>query len=770
MGARSPAFSSNASSASISNSNSHAGSAFGSATPSSSKPLLAAQSGHDSMYGSNARDSSSTAGLPARASSAVFSSFVDKLVRKRAQRQAFREFLCYLPFLAFFMAFLLTGRGTDVSFFVEESIRVSIITDRYFDGVAAQNFVGVYEVEEIWQWIQLILRPTLWPPDSDDVERTYLSRYNKLVGALRMRQLRVDPQDCSLKSEYKMTGTGDPVFTAGRCFPGFSQPKQAKSAFPLAASVTVPDAIQKYVASGLRYNACPNYDSEWSETFFGATNVYYPCGGYIVDLPFTVTNDTAADVFNFLYAANWIDKATAVVTFEFFTYNAGVNMFSKNRIWIDFSNGGAAIPQWWLQPFNTRPLRYMIDWIVGACHIIFFLYCFYYFGCYFFDMYRQGPAKFYVGFWNWFDTVNLLLFVVVLTLRAIWYFQVELNDVDIAMSSYPERLSYLAWIAQVELQVNALNAPLSFMRVFRFLGVNARLNIIGRTLSRASGDLFSFAFMFVIVFLGFSTFAYITYGSDMPNYATFPRAAESTFFILLGNSEYDAMREVNRILTPLFFFAYLLLALFVLFNMFLAILNDSYAKSNEECKESSFGDQIKKFINRWFERRRIKKQFGKEALTMDDVRGIDVDLLQKVRDYVESQQGCFIISENMIRSVVGENASQEQVLRLLRAFRRFDKDNNNIFDANEMMSLDETRLCGNNVPWSPAAPSSNQAVSASPRAKTGKTSFADIASHLLPSSPSSSSSSLSTQQRLQALNDAFDALLATASKKVSTSN
>ena len=62
------------------------------------------------------------------------------------------------------------------------------------------------------------------------------------------------------------------------------------------------------------------------------------------------------------------------------------------------------------------------------------------------------------------------------------------------------------------------------------------------------------------------------------------------FRIILGDFDFHQIENANRVLGPTFFISYVFFVFFVLLNMFLAIINDTYAevKSDIAAQESEF--------------------------------------------------------------------------------------------------------------------------------------------------------------------------------------
>jgi len=72
------------------------------------------------------------------------------------------------------------------------------------------------------------------------------------------------------------------------------------------------------------------------------------------------------------------------------------------------------------------------------------------------------------------------------------------------------------------------------------------------------------------------------------------------FRILLGDFDFHRLEESNRYLGPAYFVLYVFFIFFVLLNMFLAIINDSYSEAKDLIPDTKItfgmGDYIKMVI------------------------------------------------------------------------------------------------------------------------------------------------------------------------------
>lgn len=78
----------------------------------------------------------------------------------------------------------------------------------------------------------------------------------------------------------------------------------------------------------------------------------------------------------------------------------------------------------------------------------------------------------------------------------------------------------------------------------------------------------------------------------------FPYFRLTLFRIILGDFDFKALQDAQSVLGPLYFLVYIFFVFFVLINMFIAIINDTYldVKSNQMSQPSEF--QMKSFFKK----------------------------------------------------------------------------------------------------------------------------------------------------------------------------
>ena len=84
------------------------------------------------------------------------------------------------------------------------------------------------------------------------------------------------------------------------------------------------------------------------------------------------------------------------------------------------------------------------------------------------------------------------------------------------------------------------------------------------------------------------------------------------FRIILGDFNFREIEDANRFLGPLFFISYVFFVFFVLINMFLAIINDTYAEVKSDLAQQeddfAFGDYFKKGYDKMMNKLSFKRE------------------------------------------------------------------------------------------------------------------------------------------------------------------
>ena len=246
------------------------------------------------------------------------------------------------------------------------------------------------------------------------------------------------------------------------------------------------------------------------------------------------------------------------------------------------------------------------------------------------------------------------------------------TDLDAGTINYVDFVP-IGVIAIQELDVSSLNFFLMYFSFFKFLQNVPRMNAILLTVSSAAFDLVLFIVMAVIVQFGFSCAFYVCFGGQLAEYRTVGEATTTLMKILLGDFDYGALVNANRVMAPVLFFLYQLFVFFILLNMFVAIINDSYAevKGNQTEEDLNYYSNLMKKISG-----RIMGIFQKKK-QLNQL----VDELQKTDANADN-----LIDEEELAAVLQNNPKTLEILKASGAkelMAKYDVSGDGVLDKEE---------------------------------------------------------------------------------------
>ncbi|XP_013783094.1 polycystin-2-like [Limulus polyphemus] len=199
---------------------------------------------------------------------------------------------------------------------------------------------------------------------------------NRLLGAPRLRQLRVRNNSCIIPDEFKRAITD--------CYNVYSSKNEDTQSYGV------------YDGTAWNYNSAEKLGGS---NYWGML-AWYGKGGFYVDLG--VNRSKTEEILTELKLYRWIDQASRAVFLDFTVYNANVNLFCVIRLVFEFPPTGGMIPSWNFE--TSKLIRYISskDIFIAALEIIFVIFTLYYFV----EELQEG-AKDLVGFAVMFSIVFL---------------------------------------------------------------------------------------------------------------------------------------------------------------------------------------------------------------------------------------------------------------------------------------------------------------------------------------------------------------------------
>ncbi|KAB7501550.1 Polycystin-2 [Armadillidium nasatum] len=195
-----------------------------------------------------------------------------------------------------------------------------------------------------------------------------------------------------------------------------------------------------------------------------------------------------------------------------------------------------------------------------------------------------------------------------------------------------------------------------------------------------------------VFFAWFKLFKYISFNKTMTQlFSTLSRVSDFSSFInavftllrtILGDFNFQAIEEANRILGPLFFLSYVFFVFFVLLNMFLAIINDTYSEVKSEIASQKNEFEIADYFKRGYNN--MLGKFGRRD------KLIDIENALKLSDH----SGDGRLSFDECRKNLKKCNFSDMEIEMF--FARYDIDGNRLLEPEEIKRMLSDLECKRN--------------------------------------------------------------------------
>ncbi|XP_050982365.1 polycystic kidney disease 2-like 1 protein [Labeo rohita] len=553
-----------------------------------------------------------------------------------------KELLIYIVFLVD-LCLLTYGMTSSATYYYTKAM-----TDLFVNlpGASGISFSSIGTMNDVWTYMEGPLLDSLywtkWYNDEPlpNGNQSFIYYENMLLGVPRVRQLKVKNNSCKVHKDFQQEITD--------CFDVYSDKKEDDSVFGLINGTAWQYHSEKEIKGSNHWGLLATYSG----------------AGYYQDL--AKTKEESAAILADLNDNLWLDRGTRALFIDFTAYNANINLFCVIRLVVEFPATGGAIPSYQIR--TVKLIRYVTTWdyfIVG-CEIVFCVFILYYIVEEILE-FRIHKLSHFNSIWNILDIVVILLAVVAIVFSAFRTIKVDelLGNLLEKPDIYADFEFLAFWQTQYN-NMNAVNLFFAWIKIFKYISFNKTMTQLTSTLARCALDIFGFAIMFFIVFFAYAQLGYLLFGMEVETFSTFNKCIFTQFRIILGDFDYDAIDRANRVLGPIYFFSYVFFVFFVLLNMFLAIINDTYSEVKSELASQKDEFHISDLIKQSYEKTFMKLKLKKEKIS-------DV---QKALDSGSSE-----LQFKDFRDALKEMGHADH--EISATFSRFDQDGNQTLDKQE---------------------------------------------------------------------------------------
>ena len=189
--------------------------------------------------------------------------------------------------------------------------------------------------------------------------------------------------------------------------------------------------------------------------------------------------------------------------------------------------------------------------------------------------------------WNVLDFLNYTMFMISFVCRirgfnAVPIIQAEIESLNAeTMHMMYINFSGLGHWDQLQQDITAFNAILTWIKLFKYLDFFDSLQMLINTLTRAVPMLGSLMITIVIVLLGAGQSFFMAFGLEVHTYRDFYSSVSGLLRMAVGDFDYTELADSNRVLGPVLFWLYIMLAFFVMMSMFIALISEAFKDAKD---------------------------------------------------------------------------------------------------------------------------------------------------------------------------------------------
>ncbi|CAH2301373.1 polycystin-2 isoform X1 [Pelobates cultripes] len=514
--------------------------------------------------------------------------------REKYLKIVLRELVTYIVFLVI-LCVLTYGMVTSSMFYYTKTMS-QLFIETPISKTDNTNFKTLLTMDDFWKYTEgPLLDGLYWDMFYNNQamgeNQSFIYYENMLLGVPRLRQVKVRNGTCTVPEDLK-----DDI-------------KDCYDMYSVSNEDTSPFGPKNGTAWTYTKEKDLNGSSQWGiiSTYSGA--------GYYLDLSRN-RKDCSVQI-KTLKVNKWLDRGTRAVFIDFSVYNANLNLFCVVRLLVEFPATGGIVTSWQFQTVKLIQYISTFDYFLATCEIALCIFILYYIVEEIIEI-RLHRLHYFRSLWNCLDIVIIVLSLVGLAIGLYRISSVEepLNNLLLDQNAFPNFESLAYWQIQFN-NVAAVTVFFAWIKLFKFVDFNRTMTQLSTTMSRCAKDILGFSIMFFIIFLAYAQFAFLVFGTQVDDFSTFQDCILTQFRILLGDFEFNDLEEANRILGPIYFTTFVFFTFFILLNMFLAIISDTYSEVKTDMAQQKSEMELTDLIKKGCSKAMVKLKLKKTAV--DDI-------------------------------------------------------------------------------------------------------------------------------------------------------
>ncbi|KAK4314860.1 hypothetical protein Pmani_013883 [Petrolisthes manimaculis] len=502
------------------------------------------------------------------------SALVTQLSKKREMKQVLQDIGAYCFFLLILFV-LVKGKADVNAYYLQHHMSNTFVK---FGHRELDFSTKIITANHLWTWIHTVIldevRAQRWynkePPYG---LRGFLDdRHNRIVGYSIIRQVRSNPDGC---------------FTPGAMRRGNEKCSGRRGEYE-EEQRDFCNGWHQLKGPGLtcKHDEFKFLSSEELETYSMTGKLgSYGGGGYVIHLNGLQKDDS--ENLKKIQELGWINKHTRAVILEFSTYNANVNLFTKCTVMAEFNEGGGITPTWSFEPIQLLREQGISGKVIMLCEVLFLVATVLFtLG----ELWKMKKLKlsYFTFYWN---LAELSILLISYATVGIYFYRDQVTQA--ALKEFNEtdgkgyiRMDKAVMLDQYYIYLLGFIVFFSILKLIKLLQFNKRMDVLALTIQRCWDELSVFFIAMGTVFFAFCCLFYFIYITHLEEFARFLPAVETSFKMILGKFDFEAMNQANSI-SPLLFFMFSVMMSMILINIMLTIILRAFNEVKIELRNRS---------------------------------------------------------------------------------------------------------------------------------------------------------------------------------------
>jgi hypothetical protein len=312
---------------------------------------------------------------------------------------------------------------------------------------------------------------------------------------------------------------------------------------------------------------------------YAAVRNTYLGGGFVFKMKgdsLSIANQTQT-----LKQLEWIDKQTAAIFVEFTLFNPNINLYQSCLILFEILNTGGFVASAQFNPIDLNDLNnggiLTFKILINIIYLIFI--------CVF--MHREvrellkKKKKYFYDFYNYLDLIIIAFswaaFAMYLyMLYASYGVYSIIREKSTGFTDKFINLQYITSCHELFNTFLGICAAFATLRFIKLLQFNKKIIVFLAAFKKSLNELVSFGVLFLVLWMSFVQIIYLLLNSEALEFSSLQNTMYTCFQIILGKFNAGLFYEAQSVFAPYLFVSYNICVVFVMLNIFGAILIESF--------------------------------------------------------------------------------------------------------------------------------------------------------------------------------------------------